>query len=455
MHEPAARMVELPFRLILQNWMDAQLEPAACRAALERRIASGEVPRALFDPEQISRGGVVGTDDLLCRNQADLEIWRWRIFATDGIHEFELVRDAVITAGDAIRAVTRAGSWPEALAALGNLGVEDEELLAVLGRAVVAGTPHGRWPAPADPGIYRREHASLLVHTETTSIVTDPQTLSRAWTTAGGQYPADLGPARARIMLTHSHADHFDLASMLRWADPDEPVVIPPIPAPSLLCQNVAGALEITGQAHVAPAWFSELAIDDVAIQVLPFCGEQPTRALPLPGALRNWGSCYRFQLDDFSLAILVDSGADSAGTMVEALGRSVAEKGPIDVLMSCCLEFPEAINPGLPMYAFTVPFEELRRRWPKRASMTSGPGGLAEVCAVSGARWFLPYAHGFSGLGRDPVSEEGRLSESAAVAAVRAALVSRGVGTQVIEWLPGDALRWRDGAPRVVSVRR
>jgi hypothetical protein len=73
----------------------------------------------------------------------------------------------------------------------------------------------------------------------------------------------------------------------------------------------------------------------------------------------------------------------------------------------------------------------------------------------VSGARWFLPYAHGFSGLGRDPVSEEGRLSESAAVAAVRAALVSRGVGTQVIEWLPGDALRWRDGAPRVVSVRR
>jgi hypothetical protein len=132
---------------------------------------------------------------------------------------------------------------------------------------------------------------------------------------------------------------------------------------------------------------------------------------------------------------------------MEDVLRRSVGERGPIDVVMSCCFEFPEMLNMGLPHYAFTVPFELLRAHRAQRQSITNGPRGIAAACRAAGARYFLPYAHGFGGLHVEPASAESKVSERAAVAAVRAELARCGATTEVLEWHPGDVLRWRDGA--------
>lgn len=146
------------------------------------------------------------------------------------------------------------------------------------------------------------------------------------------------------------------------------------MPRPSLLTdvdhRAVLASLDLE---VLAPAWDSSIRIGDVEIDILPFYGEQPTRTLPLPHPdIRNWGNCYRFNLPGWSLALLVDSGVDAAGSMQDALRRSVERRGPIDVIMSCCMEFREGDNPGLPHYLLTVPFEHVSRaggRWDRSSS--------------------------------------------------------------------------------------
>jgi hypothetical protein len=171
---------------------------------------------------------------------------------------------------------------------------------------------------------------------------------------------------------------------------------------------------------------------------------------VPLPDPVRNWGSCYRFHLGGWSCAILVDSGVDAGGSVVDALRRSVEEHGPVDIVMSCCFPFLEGINRGLPMHALAVPFDELRRLFNHAESITSGPDGVARACAAAQARWFLPYAHGFSGLHRDPVDAEVDMSEHDVLVQVREAFALHGTPTEILQWSPGDVLRWRDGRPSV-----
>lgn len=441
-------------RELLRVWQRADFEPDACAAAARQLIADGTIGPELIDPDRVRAGGVIATDDLLFGSMHDARAlpWRWSFEQPDRLRAFEVSADEVPAIAELIRQTSGAESVAEATAIAREL--VDDELAGLLATAFVHQADHGTWPAPSAPGIYRREHASLLVHSERGTVITDPQGAVNAWTTAGGAYPLDRIPPRARVLITHSHSDHWDLPSILRWVDSEEAVETPRVPAPSLLCLDMAGCLDVAEQARVDHAWFEWARHDDLEVQVLPFYGEQPTRALPLPGALRNWGNCYRFELEGFSLAILVDSGVDAAGSMVEAIRRSVDQRGPIDVLMSCCYEFPEAINLGLPDYVLTVPFDELRTRWHgKRASMTNGPDGVAAACEAAGARFFLPYAHGFSGLGQPPMSEEGSGGERAATDAVRQAIAARELATAVIDWVPGDVMRWRDGRPYIERV--
>jgi hypothetical protein len=51
-----------------------------------------------------------------------------------------------------------------------------------------------------------------------------------------------------------------------------------------------------------------------------------------------------------------------------------------------------------------------------------------------------LPYAHGFGGLGRDPVSTKSGITEKALLADVTKALKAQGGATTILSWKPGDA---------------
>jgi L-ascorbate metabolism protein UlaG (beta-lactamase superfamily) len=201
-----------------------------------------------------------------------------------------------------------------------------------------------------------------------------------------------------------------------------------------------------------APAWWSTVTLGDVEVDVLPFHGEQATRRLPaVRPELQSRGNCYRLQLPGYSVVLRVDAGADARGEMVDVLRRSVAERGPIDVVMSCCFESPEAIDPGLAHDALAVPFAELERlRRAGRESMTLGPDGVVAACEAAQARFFMPYAHGYNGLRAPAGNPDGAGTEAQILARIGAGLDARGLDTQIVPWNPGDVMDWHACPPVV-----
>jgi hypothetical protein len=439
------------FRHILDRWTEAKMSPAACRSILEDLIARGHTDANFFNLDEMTRGGVAGSDELLFDFYSRRRDWFWEVTPPKRPSAvFALDSEALPVIGRLIGRVARAKNPKSVVEELGD--TFDDDIAAFVLSAFSEETPHGAWPPVTAPGVYRREHACLVIRSRGAMIVTDPQALSPSWTTGGGRCPADLDGLPAAVCISHGHNDHWDLSSIMKWSTPGSLVIVPKVPAPSVLSErDYASLLNSLGFEAAAPEWFSTVRVGDIVVDILPFYGEQPTRALTaLRPSLRNWGNCYRFNLPGWSLAILVDSGVDACGSVVDVLRRSVTERGPVDVLMSCCHAFPEAINQGLPHYAFTVPFQDLQEFARARGSMTLGPKGIAEACEAAQARFFLPYAHGFNGLGLDPVSTEGTHSETTILDRVRAELAERKVATEVVAWAPGDAMHFIGGRPEI-----
>lgn len=442
--------IVIPFHEILSRWSAADFDRCACKEALSRVIEERRLPPDLFCPEEIQHGGMAATPALLFDIHARPRDWTWWFRGVPGQKQFacEIAAEGAAEAAEVLRAAAKVDRL-EALADI--LDLEDvPPLMSEAFRAAYQDDgPFGVWRPPGTPGLYRREHASLEIRSSTTTILTDPQGLTMAWTTDHGRYPAQREAVSPdAIALTHGHADHWSLASMLAAAGSRETtILVPQVPKVNLLCpEDFSATLGAVGQRALAPGWGDTATIGDIEIEVLPFYGEQPTRHAPgCDPALRNWGNCYRFDCPEFSALILVDSGVDPAGSAIETISRSVAKRGPIDIVLSCCHGFPEGINFGLAHYALALPFsrlEEIHRASKKgrQEMMTLGSSGVAEACRVAGARYFLPYAHGFDGLGRDPVSTEGRVTEDGLLADVAKALEAQGGATTIVSWKPGDA---------------
>ncbi len=438
---------------ILKEWLAADFQPAACRDALVRLAV--DLPRSYFDLDAFERGGRPATDEALF-DLRDSEPWLFRLTAPerDVAIELELGCDEEIAlAGAIVRAIGACQRDLEGLRALvSDLG--DDPLADLVVRAAAPDARFGVWPASPRAGLYRREHASLVFRSGSTVLVLDPQRLSDGWTTRGA-LPYEASDVRAdAVLVTHGHEDHWHLPSILSWIDVDSPVLVPHVPRGNLLASNdMLGCLRRTGQRALAPPWGSSVVVGDVRIDVLPFYGEQPTRGAPGPDpALRNWGNCYRLSAPEFSAIVLVDSGTDPRGDVVDAVRASIETHGPVDLVLSCCFEFPEAINIGLPEYVLTLPFDRLRAIHAERAAerklwMTAGPEGVARACVVAGASHFLPYAHGFDGLGATPAGE----AEASARVARHLALAR--ATTKVHAWRPGDAFVLDGEAPRVARA--
>jgi hypothetical protein len=304
----------------------------------------------------------------------------------------------------------------------------------------------GEWPDLDSAGLYRREHASIAIRSGRTSVLFDPQGYHGSWSTGFARYPADRAPRVDAVVITHSHSDHWHLPSVLRHCDAHTTVIVPEVPRVNILTPFDFGrTLESAGQKYTRLSWFQKICVGGVDIQALPFFGEQPTRFAP--GArmdLRNWGNCYSVKCEDVSILVLADSGADPMGEITDVVRELVAENGPFDIVTSCCASFPEGILDGLPVYALTLPLGRLREihadrvrgRW---KAITLGIDGIAEICAISRARYFLPYANGFDGLGREIVMDGILIQETELLARLAERLRSLGVSTSVVPWKVGD----------------
>jgi len=457
--------MDLPiaFELLLSQWRRAGFEPGPCRRSLEELVEQRSILAESFRPEEIERGGRAATDTLLFDSFSPDREWICAVYTGGPSPQRAGVRMPPSAVGSFARLLRVLGSSHDA----DELRVAAEPVVppritSLLCDSAAASTALvGAWPRVDAPGIYRREHASIVVRSRTTTILVDPQGLHCAESSNFGLYPAESSPLELdAIVITHQHNDHWHLPTLLYLAGThDVPIIVPIAPRPNLLTrEDFATSIQQIGLSPLAMAWHTTTRVGDIEITALPFFGEQPTRDAPGPAdGLRSWGNCYRFTTPEFDALILVDSGIDPMGNMVDVVRRSVAERGPVDVVLSNCRAFPDVINEGLAHYSFALPFDRVRSTFLEHeqgrvALMTLGEDGVAEVCAAARARYFLPYAHMFPGLGAN--------ADGGTVAGVRGALERRGVRTEVCPWSPGDTARfeggylWIERAPTGTEVR-
>ncbi|MBZ5708806.1 MBL fold metallo-hydrolase [Nannocystis pusilla] len=368
----------------------------------------------------------------------DLYPMCFRLPHADDTIELEITEDEELRA---LRSVL-SGEWQEAEpgdpgAALGREFVEE----GLLRPAV----PGARIVDFERPGIYRLQHASLMFRSESSAVICDPQF---SYATEHSWLPREHYPNIDAILVSHSHTDHFCLASLMRFPR-DTPIVVPRMRRASLLSPPMADILRAAGFTRVCDAaWFSTHVFGDIRVTIYPFYGEQPWLTFASPDEdLRNWGNTYVVEANGVKTWFLVDSGREFGRSMQDLCGRVREEQGHIDVVMSNLREFgwsPGQID-GTGRYLYCFPEEIVMdpQRWPTGELMTFGVHRARELLDTLEPSCFLPYAHWWHPIETRSHLVDGRVSERQMLEALRESPRAKGrMATQLLEWHVGDRLQ-------------
>jgi len=297
------------------------------------------------------------------------------------------------------------------------------------------------------PGVYRLQHASVLYRTRSTGILVDPHFHTTYEPSKEVVFKrSDFEGKVDAILISHSHLDHWWLSSLMMF-DVKTPIFVPWVPKSTIICDNMAQRLRELGFENVIDVeWHSEpIIIGDIEISVLPFYGEQPVRYERMKHpSIRNWGNTYVVRSKHYSSWFLIDSGADVEGSMVE-LAEAVQKRfGRIDFILSNLRKFhiygPSYINGGLNWLTLS-PAQMQRFSSMTEHCTTLGPENVARVCKLTGARYYLPYAHWWGQLGEvgncelDPADQR----EMALLAELQSWLARLSCETAITPWRIGD----------------
>jgi L-ascorbate metabolism protein UlaG (beta-lactamase superfamily) len=298
------------------------------------------------------------------------------------------------------------------------------------------------------PGVYRLQHASVLYRSKTTGILVDPHLhsnygISKLKTDIWRSHLEGLVDG---ILISHPHYDHWHYPTLMMFPR-ETPIFVPKVPRGSIMCEDMAGRLAELGFTNViAVDWWSEpLRVGDIDIHVLPFYGEQPLVPefnQPIHTDLRNWGNTYLLETDSYKSWLLIDSGQDPMGSMVDVAAEVKQKFGAIDLIISNFQPLSyNSIGTDLSAWGIDIVANLLSN--PRIFSVTNqpeggyvallGPTGVAELCAIVNAKACLPYADSWAEIG-EATSQDAELCIE-----VTTALQARQATTQVVPWKIGE----------------
>jgi L-ascorbate metabolism protein UlaG (beta-lactamase superfamily) len=240
-------------------------------------------------------------------------------------------------------------------------------------------------------------HATVRLATPTTSLLFDPFLLPPDPAYPRSYQPLtteDLGRPDA-VFITHSHPDHFDIGTLLRFGA-DMPIYVPSVPRESVLAVDMRRRLQEVGFRDVRSLeWFDEARVGDFRVVALPFYGEQPTTDEVLHPEVRNRGNIYLVEEPQRRYVLTVDGGRDHAGDVKRVAADARRRFGAADVVFGGYRGF--ALYPA--HYVFSsiarfLPFVP-PSAWGVRQKIMGDAADLIDVAEIWGARRVVPYGDG------------------------------------------------------------
>jgi L-ascorbate metabolism protein UlaG (beta-lactamase superfamily) len=274
------------------------------------------------------------------------------------------------------------------------------EILAALTREGLTELVNG--PTHIDPILESTDftfvgHNTVMARSRTTRIIIDPLLFPDCSTYPESYQPLQLRDLEAidAILVTHSHPDHFDPASLLQFS-PRTRIIVPCIEHENLLSVAMEHRLRELGFADIkSMSWGDSTTVGDIEIHALPLYGEQPTDGDVFHPDVRNVGNTYLLRSPAFSAVFLADSGRDLQGDVKALASRTRARLGTVDVVFSGYRgwhTYPVQLlySPVSRYLLFVPPW-----LWNSRLQLMTSIEEAIDVAERWGAGILVPYADG------------------------------------------------------------
>jgi L-ascorbate metabolism protein UlaG (beta-lactamase superfamily) len=239
-------------------------------------------------------------------------------------------------------------------------------------------------------------HATVRVQSASgSSVLIDPFILARSPRHDSSYEPFTIQDVESdAYFVTHTHPDHFDLGTLLRFGHQAR-IFVPFVERESMMAVDACARLaELGFESATALRWQETAAVGDIQVRALPFYGEQASDREVLHPEVRNVGNVYVVQADK-SYAFVADSGKDDRGDVIAVAAADRARHGSTSVVFGGYRRWAlypfQYLSTSVSRYSLLLPASA----WTTRQVIMNGPDELLDCAEAWGADRVVPYADG------------------------------------------------------------